>query len=870
MPIAFVFISTLLSCASTVKESKAPSMPTSEPAAAPRVTLPDEVTRAERWDDGLQVAFLQRNGETWRDEEGRRCTNGAVSQWLAEVAELDLLPASGLEQGNDVVLNGTVAIQGPLPSFPTCSPSRALGITDHTQSVTLTFADREIRATQGDGGWVDASGQSVAPIIEAIAAWALLPRIEAQAVDREPPWGTIVVAQPTATDTFELGPPASHGPDYRVLHRESMTVFRFARDAVEALAGAPKADVKPMTFLGGARCADQLDPERRRETPVFERWLMVLDGGTLISQGCGQTHPMIGQTQMKLRWESAGGVAVISDAGSTAYDHPNVEALPPGELVWTVSKGGEPYAGGAFFRRYRFAWDPTSHQFLEAAPVEELHGMEWHEARIAEAVQREDWTLAVADAMLAIDFNIDDRLGSLAKLLHPRVIALHRAGRDREAADLVLAALTVKEGEFQPKVAEVLPERLQWILQAGRGLASSTNFAEILNDFGFVLDEAGESTVAALVLGEVVRRAGRARPVAMLNLADALHHIENPAAAYWYDRYVSEEPKPVDRALQRRTPITYRSGEDLFPWSGWTASREQVGSAKKRFFEALERNDLALAYGAAASGRFEPWNVSAWWEAGARDLSARLDRGAHFEVDRVLGLLGRPPKALRAELTDTLLPVYERWVRGPGRPPNWGHWFDQPRTSQEAALFGQAHWLSENVPGQALTGIGKHDGNVCFLSNRRWWCGGNGPARSDLKPKRAQGMVKNAWSGWQSGNWPSPEQRCTLLTGRVHCDAPLHDEPRGHDFRALTNGRGHSCALHETRRLECWGDNGRGQAPASVDGVVGVIADADWTCIVDERNQPRCFGDAPALPTLPELATTYPSDALWQFHRTLK
>ncbi|MEO0603737.1 MAG: hypothetical protein AAF211_20030, partial [Myxococcota bacterium] len=504
------FALALWSCAPATTRPPTEPQSVSVPSVPPDLGVPDAPAHIELWDGSLQLVFRRRSAGSWRDQEGRRCSEESLEQWLDALRDADLEPvdrpevpstkelrivgtsdSTWMRHGADVLATDVAAFRLAIPELPECATDNALGIRNTTRSIRLRANGRSLEATRTLGGWVDADGQGAALLVEAITGLAHLPRITAQVVDDDE-WGSIVVTHDAGVDTFALGPRGSHGPDHWVLHRETQTVFRLSADALATLVG-DSAAVGPPDRLGGLRCALSYAPEQR-EPPMFERWLTALDGGELIGMGCGQTHPMIGRTEMKLRWEGPGGLATLSDAGGTSYHHPVVEQLPPNELVWSTSKGGEAYAGGAYTERYRFAWDQATHRFRDAAPPLRLDGDAWHEARIAAAVEREDWTLALADTRAQLDFHSEDRMRILAKFLHPHVLRLHREDRDRDAADLVLALLGVREGTRELTVE---PRRVEWAVKF-RSL--EVDFGEIFNDYGFVLDEGGEPLAAAQVL----------------------------------------------------------------------------------------------------------------------------------------------------------------------------------------------------------------------------------------------------------------------------------------------------------------------------------------------------------------------------------
>lgn len=823
-------------------------------------TMPAHVSRVEHWEGQAIVRFLQRNGTSWRDQDGRPCDAEAVSTWLASIAEAPLQPADAVRDRLHLVgdREQSVAVPADLAPWPPCASPGVLGIAPTTRSVQITLPGQALVATRGPEGWVDASGTSVDAVLQGVAAWAHQPRLTAQVVDE--PWGTIVVTQADGTDTFDLGPPASHGADHWALHRQSQTVFRIARDQVEALVGASYEPSEPMSHLGGRLCVSPYYDPPQHEAPILVSWLMHLDGGDLLVHGCGKTHPMMGRTALQLRWESPGGVMVLSPAGAAFYSVPEVESRPPDELVWTVWVASDPYSPFGGHERSRFTYDAATHRFLEAAPVERRSLEEWHEARIAAAVQQRDYTLALAERTDPYSYFDAVGAGRLAMALHPHLLELHRAGKDREAADLVLAVLPSVPERRASQVPVLDPEGIR------RAVAQAGEPYEVMNDLGFLLHEGGEAAAAAVVLAEVVRAAGETRPVAMLNLADVLHELGDPAAAWWYRRYAEVHPEPVARALERQRPLSWEpSGDDLFSTVHFEAPAGARERAQARYAAALEQGALAVAYGAAVSGGFDPRATSAWWEAAARDLVARVERGDAASVQQVTRLFGRPPAAQRDALLPVLLPLHETLRELPLWRNRLHDWFGTPRNAAEAGILRHNVWFWQHRDGVTLHTIGKVRGEVCLQTSEDLRCSGGVTAEKKeveiaLQPRRL--------GNWRyPSEWPTAERPCVLdSVRRVRCDAPLDRAPRGHDVADLTMGRAHACALHDTRELECWGDDRKGQAPASVRGVVGVIADADWTCIVDEHNQPRCFGEAPELPELPALATNHPPEVLWGFH----
>ncbi len=63
-------------------------------------------------------------------------------------------------------------------------------------------------------------------------------------------------------------------------------------------------------------------------------------------------------------------------------------------------------------------------------------------------------------------------------------------------------------------------------------------------------------------------------------------------------------------------------------------------------------------------------------------------------------------------------------------------------------------------------------------------------------------------------------------------------------YLAVASGDDHTCAIARDRRLECWGDNSNGELNVPLDRYTQVDARGDHTCAINTRKQLLCWGEA--------------------------
>ena len=116
-----------------------------------------------------------------------------------------------------------------------------------------------------------------------------------------------------------------------------------------------------------------------------------------------------------------------------------------------------------------------------------------------------------------------------------------------------------------------------------------------------------------------------------------------------------------------------------------------------------------------------------------------------------------------------------------------------------------------------------------------------------------EGGTISCWGDNESGQLGSGETESSDFTeGSTGSPTPVQVQGIA-DARSITAGGAHSCSLHETGRISCWGRNGQGElgnglssnTADQVPGITDAIAIAtgsDHTCALHENGQVSCWG----------------------------
>lgn len=78
-------------------------------------------------------------------------------------------------------------------------------------------------------------------------------------------------------------------------------------------------------------------------------------------------------------------------------------------------------------------------------------------------------------------------------------------------------------------------------------------------------------------------------------------------------------------------------------------------------------------------------------------------------------------------------------------------------------------------------------------------------------------------------------------TGRVQVYSGQASPPEG-NFRAVSAGSDHTCAIRENKTIRCWGTNDYGQSRAPAGSFTAVSAGWDHTCAIRESGEIACWG----------------------------
>jgi hypothetical protein len=153
---------------------------------------------------------------------------------------------------------------------------------------------------------------------------------------------------------------------------------------------------------------------------------------------------------------------------------------------------------------------------------------------------------------------------------------------------------------------------------------------------------------------------------------------------------------------------------------------------------------------------------------------------------------------------------------------------------------------------------------TCAANGTTTWCFG-GRDNAEAGPPEPKVIE---WSGVASELRMSSTRTCALDSGRATCwsgnyqvhpeayelEAPTFTEP----VHGVAVGPRHACAIGESGRLYCWGDNDLGQLgrttkqrtanpPGEVTRHTGrysrVSVGDDFTCAIDDQSELWCWGD---------------------------
>lgn len=588
---------------------------------------------------------------------------------------------------------------------------------------------------------------------------------------------------------------------------------------------------------------------------------------------------------LSARWGATGDNLPLLEAHHLVGMAPRLEG---DELRVDAQVGlGGTYSGAPTYLTLQVRFDPATGTAGEVRKASESF-TDRQRQRLEARLQAGDRIAAVGIAAEDFQVEVEPHDGTVAVLRSVRDAALveYRAGRDRVAADRILAAFA------HPPIAESYGA---WELEIpGVGVLAVPKepaMIEVVNDLGFLLDLGGEHTAAAGLLRQVVAVAPD-RAVAWLNLADALWALGDPAARASYSAYLDRERRPTKRAR-------VRSGSG--PLAPAAAAPDDAAA---RFVEATAAGDLEWAAGAAVAGAFRPVDRREWWIAGAREVLRRHALGDDDAIPAVVHYLGGFPSSLqeptmKAEFREAALIALTSgatdaaaWIGTPSDP------VEDLAVAGPLRTAPRVRDALQRVSSEAVVGLRDGPDGLCALvfhgSKTDPVCVGTYAAR-DRWPGH---LVGGRTYGGRS-TWPSFTQ--SDAHGGEGCPPPTHtDDPRvcqkgdvvsGHacgvdgagrarcagddalaaimtpvrnDAVWVETGRAHTCALYADHTVGCWGENAAGQAPARIDRVVDLLAAADWTCVLGEDGRVSCVGkDPPVVPAVQALPPFVGADDLW-------
>jgi hypothetical protein len=154
---------------------------------------------------------------------------------------------------------------------------------------------------------------------------------------------------------------------------------------------------------------------------------------------------------------------------------------------------------------------------------------------------------------------------------------------------------------------------------------------------------------------------------------------------------------------------------------------------------------------------------------------------------------------------------------------------------------------------------------TCASNSAATWCWGGRDENAQAGPANPQ-VVE--WGGVPTELSMGSTKTCAVDHGRVTCwpsNYHVHPErfeleqpPFAEPVHGVALGTGHGCAIGESGRLYCWGNNdqaqlGRdtrddamnppGEVTRHAGGYLRVAAGDDFTCAIDDRSELWCWGD---------------------------
>jgi hypothetical protein len=426
--------------------------------------------------------------------------------------------------------------------------------------------------------------------------------------------------------------------------------------------------------------------------------------------------------------------------------------------------------------------------------------------------------------------------------MQQRAAQAYRNGNKGEAADVLLGWFATDDACFYGDYAAPPP-------------------IEAANDVGFFLDQGGHHKEGIDVLRNVVEQAAGTRPVAELNLADALWATGDREALTWYSNYAKAAKNPVKRASERNyTPPDPKPANHA--------------AAEARYLRHLEQGDFEAAKGAAAAANLDLRTRQDWWTRGTAEVVRLAGTGQH---ERAEGLVAWMGPATRDGTLQTLLEETVVQLAESGGVPGTGGWIassDRPMVIR--ALKRNGSWrlaLSMAPDERAPVSLRTVDDDLCALvrssTRTQWACTGDRkPSYEEMtEPLRNPFGNELAYPTFTPWQWSrpgkpnlaafneNPEGHICGLDGfgRVFClgsDAVARGQhPPEEGFVRLDTTATHACALHDSGFSSCWGE--LGEMPRRISDSVDMAVGPGWTCSLGDDATMTCFGAAPVL-ELPE------------------